>query len=350
MKDIMNFLATREVLIVLGILAIILVIYVVFWAIEFWKKRENKKKLKNNTMELNRLVEEVKEAQKKEQPQAVTPNPKELEKQEVKQPEPAVVPPVVEEPAVEVTFEKQCSSPVEVQPVIVKPEPPKAEAAVDNLVLAPPKEKEPEPVIEVLEHTQPIEKIEYKEEVYTKTEAQAELERLTEELQQVEQEDKNATLTEFEIAQEENAIISLEELLAKGKTLIETNEVTQYQDEGNEPISIAELEQRYQQEQQANQTPVIEATVEPPKEPESVAQAPAEQVVLYDMHTAPYQNTTGYKPSPIISPIYGIEPEHIAKPTSLELENTANYEKLDEEIRKTNEFLSKLRELQKKLD
>ena len=41
-----------------------------------------------------------------------------------------------------------------------------------------------------------------------------------------------------------------------------------------------------------------------------------------------------------------------AKPrkTSIELENTANYEKLDEEIRKTNEFLSKLRELQKNLD
>ena len=38
------------------------------------------------------------------------------------------------------------------------------------------------------------------------------------------------------------------------------------------------------------------------------------------------------------------------KSTELELENTANYEKLDEEIRKTNEFLATLKELQKKLD
>ena len=34
----------------------------------------------------------------------------------------------------------------------------------------------------------------------------------------------------------------------------------------------------------------------------------------------------------------------------MELENTANYDNLDEEIRKTNEFLMTLRELQKKLD
>ena len=35
---------------------------------------------------------------------------------------------------------------------------------------------------------------------------------------------------------------------------------------------------------------------------------------------------------------------------NMELENTANYEKLDEEIKKTNEFLKVLKELQKKLD
>ena len=55
-----------------------------------------------------------------------------------------------------------------------------------------------------------------------------------------------------------------------------------------------------------------------------------------------------FKSSPIISPIYGVEKEE--KNEQLELENTANYEKLDAEIKKTNEFLSKLKELQKKLD
>ena len=35
---------------------------------------------------------------------------------------------------------------------------------------------------------------------------------------------------------------------------------------------------------------------------------------------------------------------------NMELENTANYDKLDEEIKKTNSFLAVLKELQKKLD
>ena len=56
-----------------------------------------------------------------------------------------------------------------------------------------------------------------------------------------------------------------------------------------------------------------------------------------------------FKSSPVISPVYGIEKEEISA-NELELENTANYEKLDEEIKKTNEFLMTLRELQKKLD
>ena len=59
--------------------------------------------------------------------------------------------------------------------------------------------------------------------------------------------------------------------------------------------------------------------------------------------------TTKFKRSPVISPVYGIE-KQASEDTTMEIENTANYDKLDEEIRKTNEFLSTLRELQEKLD
>ena len=59
-----------------------------------------------------------------------------------------------------------------------------------------------------------------------------------------------------------------------------------------------------------------------------------------------YKSVGTFRSSPVISPIYGIEPPR----TELELENTANYDKLDEEIKKTNEFLMTLRELQKNLD
>ena len=61
-----------------------------------------------------------------------------------------------------------------------------------------------------------------------------------------------------------------------------------------------------------------------------------------------YQTTKKFERSPVISPIYGIERTETKE--DIELENTANYEKLDEEIKKTNEFLMTLRELQKNLD
>jgi len=61
-------------------------------------------------------------------------------------------------------------------------------------------------------------------------------------------------------------------------------------------------------------------------------------------------NLKKFHNSPIISPIYGIEKINNVEKNDLELENTANYEKLDQEIKKTNEFLMTLKDLQEKLD
>lgn len=349
MQDIIDFLATKEVLIVLGILGVILIIYFACSFIDLLKRKETKKKLKNNTAELNRLVEEVAQLEAMEEPLPKvfeTVIPENLESTTefmVPQVMEETTETIQEEPVESsVVFKNGFTSPIEVQPVVVKQEAtevaPVEEVELSALYDSPVEitEVEEKPKLEV---TQPIEKIEYKEEVYTQTEAQAELERITEELQKASEAEKNIDLTDYEMAQEENAIISLEELLQKGQTLTASNEITQYEDEGNEPISIAELEQRYQAEKK------LEV-----QEKETVVEEKKEQVSLFDMHTAPYKTTNGYKPSPIISPIYGIEEQHLTTPTSLELENTANYEKLDEEIRKTNEFLNQLRELQKKLD
>ena len=63
-----------------------------------------------------------------------------------------------------------------------------------------------------------------------------------------------------------------------------------------------------------------------------------------------YQEHKKFQSSPVISPVFGIERPAVQSNSDIELENTANYEKLDEEIRKTNEFLMTLKELQKKLD
>ncbi len=374
MENIIDFLATKEVLIVLAIIGIILFIYFILWFNEFLKKHEEKKKLQNNTMQLNKLVEEVARANKKESIQKTTPITKEEPKnEEIKEEKietplvsnttivnPVIVPEekvevVKAEPTPEVVIESIASSPIEVEPVVVsvKENPVNIN---DSIML----NNQFEEKVEVVEPTviTPVESpkneeevIKYKDEVYTESEAKAELERITEELKKLENEEKeeNIELTKFETEQEENAIISLDELIAKGKTITEQNEITQYQDDGNEPISIKELEERYRKEKE--QVEVLEVEESKEEKPKlSIDDFLSAKEKVTPLKEAYSEKKSTYHPSPIISPIYGIEEEPVKKNTTLELENTANYDKFDEEIRKTNEFLSKLKELQQKLD
>ena len=375
MENIIDFLATKEVLIVLAIIGLILFVYFILWFHEFMKKHEEKKKLQNNTMQLNKLVEEVARANKEENVQKNTPITKEEpKKEEIKEEKievplvsnttvvnPTIVPEekveVVEaKPTPEVVIESVASSPIEVEPVVVsvKENPVNIN---DSIML----NNQFEEKVEVVEPTviTPVESpkneeevIKYKDEVYTESEAKAELERITEELKKLENEEKeeNIELTKFETEQEENAIISLDELIAKGKTITEQNEVTQYQDDGNEPISIQELEERYRKEKE--QVEVLEVEEEPKEEKPklSIDDFLSAKEKVTPLKEAYSEKKSTYHPSPIISPIYGIEEEPVKKSTTLELEDTANYQKFDEEIRKTNEFLSKLKELQQKLD
>ena len=377
MENVIDFLATKEVLIVLAIIGLILFVYFILWFHEFMKKHEEKKKLQNNTMQLNKLVEEVAKARKEEATNVTPITKEEPKKEEVKEEKvevplvnnttvvtPTVVPEVevkeekaeIKEPTPDVVIESVASSPIEVEPVVVsvKENPVNTN---DSIMLNDKFEEK----VEVVEPTviAPVESpkneeevIKYKDEVYTESEAKAELERITEELKKLENEDKeeNIELTKFETEQEENAIISLDELIAKGKTITEQNEVTQYQDDGNEPISIQELEERYRKEKE--QVEVLEVEEEPKTEKPklSIDDFLSAKEKVPSINEAYTEKKSTYHPSPIISPIYGIEEEPVKKNTTLELENTANYEKFDEEIRKTNEFLSKLKELQQKLD
>ncbi len=355
MENVIDFLATKEVLIVLAIIGLILFVYFILWFHEFMKKHEEKKKLQNNTMQLNKLVEEVakvKEESKKE----------EVKEEKIEVPlvnntnvvTPAVVQEVKKETP-DVVIETVASSPIEVEPVVisVKENPININ---DSIMLNNKFEEE----VEVVEPTviAPVdvpknleEAIKYKDEVYTESEAKAELERITEELKKLENEDKseNIELTKFEEEQEENAIISLDELIAKGKTITEQNEVLEYQDDGNEPISLQELEERYKKEKE--QVEVLEVEDAKTFKPKlSIDEFLNVKEKVPSINEAYSEKKSTYHPSPIISPIYGIEDESVKKNTTMELEDTANYEKFDEEIRKTNEFLSKLKELQQKLD
>ena len=179
--------------------------------------------------------------------------------------------------------------------------------------------------------------------------AQLELKKLTEELKRQQEESNNITLTNYEEEQEENAIISLEELVRKSKDMYEANELTQYKDEGNEPISLQELEAKGLNKNSYDEPFIIENVI-PEEDKVEIEQQEElrEKVKLVDMDTVEVkEESTRFKSSPFISPVYGIE-----SPTTndLQLENTANYDKLDEEIKRTNEFLMTLKELQKKLD
>ena len=124
--------------------------------------------------------------------------------------------------------------------------------------------------------------------------------------------------------------------MEKAGTMYEINEQVQYKDEGNEPISISDLEKRKQE--MLSNTQQIQENPEKIEENIRAKKSPSARII---------KNTKEkiFKSSRVISPVYGMK-----KSTELELENTANYEKLDEEIRKTNEFLATLKELQKKLD
>lgn len=238
----------------------------------------------------------------------------------------------------------------------------KKEPAVEQTELL--KEEEILPVVEEKksiesiynEVKEEVEQLQYVDPEPNQEEAKEELRKATENLISKEKTDgeEKLDLTKFEEEQEENAIISLDELMQKSAVLYEQNEVTQYKDEGNEPISLEDLEQRMQ----AVKTEIeeINADVDIAAVPIETTPAIEEKVPtvkLDDLNTIDnspkvYREDIVFKSSPIISPIFGIEDNKSDR--NLELENTANYDKLDEEIKKTNQFLATLRELQKNLE
>ena len=191
------------------------------------------------------------------------------------------------------------------------------------------------------------EELEYTDVELDQVTAKLELKKIEEELRRQEalEDTLNIALTNYEEQQEEAAIISLDELLKKGKEMYERNEMTQYEDEGNEPISLQDLERQIGEKvEEYNEPFVIESVV-----PENAEKVEIEELIFEEelVEIKPVVKETKFKASPVISPIYGIEKPSV---TELELENTANYEKLDEEIKKTNDFLATLKDLQTKLD
>ena len=108
-----------------------------------------------------------------------------------------------------------------------------------------------------------------------------------------------------------------------------------YVDEKDAIISIAELEKLYKESTTLD--------IEPAKEKEEVELKSFDIKRVEDLPKISSEKK--FQSTPFISPVYGIGAEE----ESLELEQTANLTKLNEEIKKTNEFLKALKELKKNL-
>lgn len=349
MTDLIEFLISEEAIMVYIVALILSVFYIIFY---FIKKGSNNRKLKHNTMELKRLSEEVMDLAVKQETKVVLDEKPVLMAVESKKEElpkanavieapkkvapikttpvvetKSVVEPIKAKPAVEV---KPVVEPIKVAPIIETK--PVVADAVQEIVEDAIEEVVEEPVIEEksVESNLVYTAIEPKQE-----EAIRELEEMTEKLENNENPIENIELTEFERMQEDTAIISLDELMMKAKEMYGNSEVIE-EDRGDEPITLAEFEARRNHSVDTKQE---EATV-------------TIDDVLGVKITEVKEETKKFKSSPVISPVYGIASNDkvINKNTDLELENTANYEKLDEEIRKTNDFISTLKELQSNLD
>ncbi len=173
--------------------------------------------------------------------------------------------------------------------------------------------------------------------------------------------DNNIDVARYENDQEENAIISLDELERKSEEMYAANEETQYADEGNEPISLEDLENRRQQivNSEINEEVPAAEEVNVPEElpvteeledgnnPVAVEETPVEEPkneveeleteeLTFDDHE---ESKRKFKSTPFISPVFGFDRSNSIS----NLERVAQKEKADK-------FLSNLKDLQNRLN
>lgn len=135
---------------------------------------------------------------------------------------------------------------------------------------------------------------------------------------------------EEEPSDEDDAIISYEELQTAQHLRYTDEQMANYVDEKNAVISMNELHNLYAESEKID----VDDNIQYERKIKSVADLPE------------FNNTSNFQTSPDISPVFGIKKSE----EELALEQTANLEKLNEEIKKTNEFLAALKDLKKNLE
>lgn len=317
MKDFLSNSVSGEILIVYSLIAIVLVLII---TILYLDKREKKKKkdLFNNkfinTVKMKPIVEEVEMPAKETELRPIKVETK--IQTETLHAAPVGVPkwvtaeiPVIDEKVYEAKEEitsiidlEKVETKVE-EPAIVATTPAKPEEV--KSILEPVRKAQPKATTLTIA-TEEIPMLEEEDEVYIesdleKTQAQIELEQLSEALAKaVEQE--AIQHTKFEEIQEEEAIISYNELVKVCDRLYDENEKVQYMDEGNEPINLEELQRKFQRT-------ITTAQEESPYESQVQIQDHVPQTVVRKSVEEKEEPKPKFHTTPFISPVYGIQKE-----------------------------------------
>lgn len=413
MRDVITFLTSKEIIVVYIVAGIACFLAFIIYLVD---KNYDKRKQRHNTKELNKLVEEVSEVIKEENisynepilepvikeeaPSVIESKPLVNEVEILDENKSSVAEPVITTTvAVENnanSYTSDTATPVVSE--VINTVPTENNIVLENLNRLEEDKKQMDFESKLQEPVRNDDELQYTTIEPNPEQAREELKKLAEELEVEEQqiaENPQTIITNYEEQQESNAIISLEELVRKSKEMYANNELNQYKDEGNEPISLTDLEVAKEENNKpyynepfiianavsdmeklinkpvqieqlqmddfdtVNSNPVVESvTPTIVQKPTIITNSSTSVEVMNNNETTPQQvqakpkvedlyQVSAFKKSPVISPIYGIER---SEDDYLELENTANYDKLDEEIRKTNEFLMTLKELQKNLD
>ena len=383
MNDIIEFLTSKEIIVVYIVVAVACLLCFIVYLID---KNHDKRKQRQNTRKLNRLVEDVnirmqeedkKNVRKKkiektsDDVQPVQNNKQSviLQQQEMLASQSAgnaFVPEPIENMGdyYQINFVQETEIPRDVPQVVVEKNQNygvnesvenSSQVVFDNTKVEE-LHTEASNSIEQAMNNQ-INKVNNKidELVYTdpepnREEATRELIKLAEELEKAERVQRSGNgidISKYETEQEENAIISLDELEKKSEEMYAANEVTQYADEGNEPISLEDLEKRKMQvvnsevgEQQPIPVETEVLTEQPPKQEQLTYTSTGFTDSQENSHSHAYQGSKIITQE-VFSPIFGFDKNDTREKSR---------EEIDEELQKTSEFLLSLKELQSKLN
>lgn len=345
MNEMVEFLTSKEIIVVYIVVGIAFFICLAIFIID---KSYDKRKRKQNTRKLNRLVEDVNlrlQEGIEDDNVEVPVQEEQLVELHVEEPVNTVVEEADFIPPTPMVAQSQVQVVAPPAPIVEEVAPVVEEGTIEDLIIDNMDNLQEESMESIEESMNAqidrvhdkIEQIVYTNPEPDREEATRELIKLAEELEKAEKAQREGIdIMAYETAQEENAIISLDELTKRSEEMYAANEVTQYADEGNEPISLQDLEMRKAQvmnsEAPAQQDTVV---VEEPV----IEEIHQEQMTFNNTNSTNNDAYKGIKKTvktEIFSSVFGT--------------GSRNGAQTEEELQKTSEFLLSLKDLQSRLN